>query len=183
MATTVTKVRESELSALAASAYGLSDYIRVVSSTGNSRKTLISEFVKQVMSAVSLADTYTAQTYAVGDYCVRDGVLYRCTTAITSAETFNANHWTAVTLGDELTRLDRKQKLLCDEVPNTVQSYTFTDGSVSQVAHKINNVAVRTDTFTYGTNTITETRTLATGEVLTIVTNLTTLETSVSYVE
>ena len=72
-------------------------------------------------------------------------------------------------------------KLLADEIPDTVQTYTFTGGSVTKIEHMANNVAVRTDTFAYGANTITETRTLNTGESLTIVTNLTTLETTVTY--
>ena len=71
--------------------------------------------------------------------------------------------------------------LLADEVPDTVQTYTFVDGSVSQVLHKRNNEAIRTDVFVYTATTITETRTLNTGAVLTIVTDLDTLETTVSY--
>jgi len=90
--------------------------------------------------------------------------------------------------GDELTAikadLDAQDKytiLQNDEVPNTIQAYTFDNGKVSQVVHSRNSVAVRTDAFTYGTGTITEVRTLNTGESLTIVTNLTTLETTVTY--
>ena len=71
--------------------------------------------------------------------------------------------------------------LRTEEIPNTVQNYTFVDGAVSLVEHKSGNTTVRTDAFTYGTNTITEVRTLNTGESLTIVTNLTTLETTVTY--
>ena len=72
--------------------------------------------------------------------------------------------------------------LLWDEIPNTTQAYTFDQetNKLTTIVHTLNNVAVRTDTFTYGTNTITETRTLNTGEVLTIVTNLTTLETTIT---
>lgn len=68
-----------------------------------------------------------------------------------------------------------------DEIPDTVQSYAFVDGTVSQITHNRSGVAVRTDVFTYATNTITEVRTLNTGESLTIVTNLQTLETAVTY--
>ena len=71
-------------------------------------------------------------------------------------------------------------KLLPDDIPNTVQTYEFQGGSVSQVLHKSEGVVVRTDVFAYGTDTITETRTLSTGEKLTITTNLTTLETTVT---
>lgn len=85
------------------------------------------------------------------------------------------------TLGNDVQDLKSAMKLLCEEIPNTVQTYVFADGSVSQVLHKSGNTTVRTDTFTYATNTITEVRTLNTGESLTIVTNLQTLETVVTY--
>ena len=76
-----------------------------------------------------------------------------------------------------LTKID----LLQNDIPDTVQNYTFSGGSVSQVTHVRNNDVIRTDNFTYGTGIITETRTLYTGESMTIVTNLTTLETTVTY--
>lgn len=84
-------------------------------------------------------------------------------------------------LKEDLTTESKYQMLLCDEVPDTVQAYTFSGGSVSQVAHNRSNTAIRTDVFTYTDNTITEVRTLNTGESLTILTNLTTLETTVTY--
>ena len=71
--------------------------------------------------------------------------------------------------------------LLCDEIPNTVQEYTFTDGTISQVTHKSGSTVVRTDAFIFTDEAVTETRTLNTRETLTIVTNLTTLETTVTY--
>lgn len=70
-----------------------------------------------------------------------------------------------------------------ETIPDTVQTITFdTSGNVSQIVHKNgSNVAVRTDAFTFGANTITEVRTLNTGESLTLVTDLTTLQTTVTY--
>ena len=54
----------------------------------------------------SLALAYsTSGTYAVGDYVVYNGQLYVCKTAITTAEAWTAAHWTAVTVGEELTDL------------------------------------------------------------------------------
>ncbi len=53
-----------------------------------------------------LATAYSpSSTYAVGDYCIYNDILYRCTTAITTAEAWTAAHWTAVTVGDELSDL------------------------------------------------------------------------------
>ena len=52
------------------------------------------------------AEYSAANTYALGDYCVRQGQLYRCTTAIPTAEAWNAAHWTAVYIADEITTVD-----------------------------------------------------------------------------
>lgn len=51
----------------------------------------------------SVANEYSASaTYAVGDYCIKDGVVYKCNTAISTAETWNASHWTEVKVMDEI---------------------------------------------------------------------------------
>lgn len=47
----------------------------------------------------------SSKTYAVGDYVVHNSNLYRCTTAITTAESFTAGHWTQVVLADDVTDL------------------------------------------------------------------------------
>lgn len=88
--------------------------------------------------------------------------------------------WVSIVNVDEL----NKNSLLINEViPNTIQSYIFTDGRISQIVHSRNSSAIRTDSFTYGTGTITEVRTLTSGGSLTIVTNLSTLETTITYTE
>lgn len=85
----------------------------------------------------------------------------------------------------EVSKLENlKNALMLQEetIPDTVQTITFDSaGNVSAITHTANNVAVRTDAFTFGTETITEVRTLSTGESLTIVTNTTTLQTTVTY--
>lgn len=51
----------------------------------------------------SIAPEYSSSsTYAVGDLCMNNGVLYECNTAISTAEAWTAAHWTAVTVGGEL---------------------------------------------------------------------------------
>lgn len=57
-----------------------------------------------------IADSYSdSATYAVGDYCIHDAQLYRCTTSISTAEAWTAAHWTAVTLDDCLRALETAQ--------------------------------------------------------------------------
>ena len=90
---------------------------------------------------------------------------------------------TIASIPDDYTTMEHYQELLNDEVPNTVQTYLFEGGSVSTITHTRGNVTIRTDVFTYGDGTITEARTLNSGESLTIVTNLATLETTVTYSE
>lgn len=61
--------------------------------------------VGKVVGAVSkiVADEYdNTSTYAVGDYCVYEGTLYVCNTAISTAEEWNATHWTATNVTDEI---------------------------------------------------------------------------------
>lgn len=74
------------------------------------------------------------------------------------------------------------QTLLRDDVEDTTQTYSFDDsGNLSQVTHTRDSTAIRTDAFTYGEGTVTEVRTLNTGETMTFVTTLATLATTITY--
>ena len=42
----------------------------------------------------------SSDTYAVGDICIYNNKLYRCNTAISTAEAWNSNHWTEINLLD-----------------------------------------------------------------------------------
>lgn len=134
------------------------------------------------------------KAYAAGDMVIYDGKLYsRKTNGVDASWTeanwietdidarFDTIEGEVSDLKEDLSESDVLQKLLHDNVPDTVQNYTFTDGTVSRVEHKSGNTVKRSDVFTYGTTSITEVRTLDSGESLTIVTNLSTLETSVTY--
>lgn len=86
----------------------------------------------------NIAAEYSASsTYAVGDYCIYDGQLYRCTTAITTAEAWNSAHWTAVTVADELTDLK-------GDIPTLVSDLTNDSGyqTASQVATAVSEAKV-----------------------------------------
>ena len=51
----------------------------------------------------AMAPTYsTSGLYAVGSYAWYNGTLYRCTTAITSGETWTSGHWTAAAIGSDV---------------------------------------------------------------------------------
>lgn len=55
----------------------------------------------------NLAERYDATaTYVVGDYCIYGGQLYKCTTAISTAETWTAAHWTATNVAQMIAALN-----------------------------------------------------------------------------
>lgn len=83
------------------------------------------------------AEYSTSATYAVGDYCIYDGQLYRCTTAITTAEAWTAAHWTMATVGGELTDLK-------GDIPQNVSDLTNDSGyqNATQVASAVNEAKV-----------------------------------------
>jgi len=54
-------------------------------------------------SSSSLAPAFSSSsTYAVGDYVTHEGLLYKCTTAVSTAGSWNAANWSAVAVTDEM---------------------------------------------------------------------------------
>lgn len=54
-------------------------------------------------SGMNIAEEYDpASTYAVDDYCVHEGILYKCITAISTAEAWTPAHWSRVYVTDEI---------------------------------------------------------------------------------
>lgn len=83
-----------------------------------------------------------------------------------------------------ITISDIKEKLLTGDIPGTTKTVTMdSDGNPVSIVHSDGNEAVRTDSFVWGEDTVTETRTLASGKYITIQTDLITLETIVSDVQ
>ena len=88
----------------------------------------------------AMAPTYSnSGLYAVGDYAWYNGTLYRCTTAITTAETWTSGHWTAAAIGtDSATGLrDLKSALNyiggCEVIPLTKGKYIANNVAVGNV--------------------------------------------------
>lgn len=53
-----------------------------------------------------VSDAYdNTKTYKVNDYCIYDDKLYKCKTAITTAEEFNLEHWNITSINSELSLL------------------------------------------------------------------------------
>ena len=87
-------------------------------------------------------------------------------------------------LVDDVADLTRQLNHFDDNLPGTVQTVNFgTDGKPSSVVHTKNGATVRTDAYTWGDGTVTETRTTADGSYITMVTDLTTLVTTISEIQ
>ena len=90
----------------------------------------------------------------------------------------------AQSLMTEITNSTIEENLLRSEMPGTDVAVTFdSNDNPSTITHSKNNVTIRTDVFTWGTDTVTEVRTLATGKKITITTDLVTLAQTISDVE
>ena len=87
-------------------------------------------------------------------------------------------------LADDVADLSRQINHVDDSLPGTVQTVNFgTDGKPSSVVHTKNGATVRTDAYAWGDGTVTETRTTADGSYITMVTDLSTLVTTISEIQ
>ena len=79
----------------------------------------------------------TSGTYAVGDMVIYDGKLYKCTTAITTAEAWTAAHWSETKMGNEVSEL--KTALFnitgVSEIKFINGSYIKTNGGVGTIVN------------------------------------------------
>ena len=79
----------------------------------------------------TIANEYTSQAYAVGDYCYYNGLLYRCNTAISIGETWTSSHWTAVDVMPELNNLKNDIGILAPQ--SDAGDFTWTLGKTINV--------------------------------------------------
>lgn len=77
------------------------NYIAIDSETGGTKKFDATK-VGYLMGQNIAADYNSSAQYVVGEFCMYDGKLYKCTTNITTPEAWNAGHWTQVTVGTSL---------------------------------------------------------------------------------
>ena len=91
----------------------------------------------------SLANAYSASsTYAVGDMVLKDGQLYECNTAISTAEAWTAAHWTAVTVGGEIATVKDGLQTVQTEVAATLITDTAS-GAIASFPDGADGVPVK----------------------------------------
>lgn len=71
--------------------------------------------------SANIASTYSASaTYKIGEIVMYNGTVYKCTTAIKTAEAWTAGHWTATTAGGQIGTLNNSL---------TIQATTYVGGT------------------------------------------------------
>ena len=96
-----------------------SDVVDLVNAIATAVATIPASYT-DLMAAV--APTYsTSALYAVGSYAWYSGKLYRCTTAITSGETWTSAHWTQANLGSDVSDL---KSAIITETGNEIIKFT-----------------------------------------------------------
>ena len=83
----------------------------------------------------------------------------------------------------DVSDLKSASELFDEYLKGTTQAVNFANGKPSSIVHTKNGSTVRTDSFVWGDNSVTETRTLADGSYITIATNLDTLVTVISDIQ
>lgn len=68
-----------------------------------------------------IASTYSVQAYAAGDYCIHDGIFYKCVSEIVApGETWNSAHWSTLSVAEELLALF---EYISEILPNIAAEY------------------------------------------------------------
>lgn len=83
-------------------------------------------------SNANLAPDYDAtSTYAVGDWCIYNGTLYQCNTAIPTAEAFDPTHWTAKKVVDAFADIEDELDDKVDKADYTADMLPIESGSAT----------------------------------------------------
>jgi hypothetical protein len=89
---------------------------------------------------LNIANEYNSSvTYAVGDKVIYNGQLYKCTTAITTAESWTSAHWTAIKIYNNYVDLDTSQTISGTKTFNG--GTTFNNSALFNSGVSIANVA------------------------------------------
>ena len=81
----------------------------------------------------NIANEFSASsTYAVGDYVIYEGQLYQCTTAVTTAGSWNSSNWTQAVLGNDVSDLKSAFTFQTSKAIDVSQGYwAIADGTAT----------------------------------------------------
>lgn len=86
------------------------------------------EQLMQLSAVENLADSYdSTSTYSVGDWCVYEGTLHQCNTAITTAEAFDSTKWDAKKVVD----------MTASDIPMSSSDSTTVAEAIGEITPKV----------------------------------------------
>ena len=85
------------------------------------------------LPALNIANEFSASsTYAVGDYVIYEGQLYQCTTAVTTAGSWNSSNWVQAVLGNDVSELKSAFTFQTSKAIDVSQGYwAIADGTAT----------------------------------------------------
>lgn len=90
--------------------------------------------------AYTIANVYdSTSTYAIGDYAIVNNTLYKCITAITVGESFDASKWTSVKVMDEIPSGGGGGSVVASNVSYDNTSSGLTASNVQSAIDEVNN--------------------------------------------
>lgn len=117
-------------------------------SLNTSSKNLVGA-INEVANDKNISDTYDpTATYAVGDYCIYNTTLYKCITAVDTAENFDSNKWERCLITNEMAAGGSSAIELAGRLAAGQTSITLTDAAISS----LDNCLVDLYTSAYGVN-------------------------------
>ena len=114
---------------------GESEGLEIYIANTNKEWEIVSTVNSGGAALTAIAQEYdSTDTYAVGDYCVYNDTLYKCSTEISAAEEWNENHWTATSVMAEVNNysenIENVVTAWLDEHPEATT--TVVDGSITK---------------------------------------------------
>lgn len=91
-------------------------------------KEKMDELLEEISTGMTGDEYNSSSTYFKGDLIIYNNTLYKCNTDITTAEEWNASHWTATSLSNEIK--NKQDKLIFDTVPTDGSTNPVTSGGV-----------------------------------------------------
>ena len=108
----------------------------------NPESVALQSYKVKVNSEIGVDAYDNTQTYAVGDYCINANTIYKCTTAISTPEAWNASHWQSTSIMKEFSDVNASLVKLTqlDVIGNYYSNYTDT--------YTTTNLTLKTETIT-----------------------------------
>lgn len=100
-------------------------------------KEKMDELLAEISTGMTGDEYNSSSTYSKGDLIIYNNILYKCNTDITTAEEWNASHWTATSLSNEIE--NKQNTLTFDSTPTSGSTNPVTSGGIYSLFNGVNS--------------------------------------------